>query len=51
MINIRVVRYLNDTIRDRSDTVDMEDYARAVEEVHKLGLDPDDIPHYKPAKG
>ncbi len=34
-----------------SNTVDMEDYARAVEEVHKLGLDPDDIPHYKPAKG
>ena len=31
-----------------SNSIDAEDYARAVEEVRKLGLDPDDIPHYKP---
>ncbi len=31
-----------------SNSIDAEDYARAVDEVHKLGLDPDDIPHYKP---
>ena len=28
--------------------VDEEDYQRAVEEVRKLGLDPDQIPHEKP---
>lgn len=32
-----------------SNAVDAEDYARAVEEVHKLGLDPETIPHHKPA--
>ncbi len=32
-----------------SNAVDAEDYARAVEEVHKLGIDPATIPHYKPA--
>ena len=32
-----------------SNEVDAEDYARAVEEVHKLGIDPATIPHYKPA--
>lgn len=31
-----------------SNAVDAEDYARAVEEVRKLGLDPNDIPHDKP---
>ena len=31
-----------------SNTIDAEDYARAREEVRKLGLDPDSIPHYKP---
>ena len=31
-----------------SNAIDAEDYARAVEEVRKLGLDPDDISHYKP---
>lgn len=31
-----------------SNTVDAEDYARAVEEVHRMGLDPATIPHYKP---
>ena len=29
--------------------VDDEDYARAVEEVRSMGLDPAAIPHYKPA--
>jgi len=29
--------------------VDLEDYKRAREEVEKLGLDPDDVPHEKPA--
>ena len=28
--------------------VDAEDYARAVEEVRKLGLDPENIPHERP---
>jgi len=32
-----------------SNAVDAEDYARALEEVRKLGLDPTQIPHYKPA--
>ena len=32
-----------------SNAVDAEDYARAVREVEKLGLDPDEIPHKKPA--
>ncbi len=31
-----------------SNAIDAEDYARAVDEVRKLGLDPADIPHYKP---
>jgi len=31
-----------------SNAIDAQDYARAVDEVRKLGLDPDDIPHYKP---
>ena len=31
-----------------SNAIDAEDYARAREEVRKLGLDPDAIPHYKP---
>lgn len=33
-----------------SNAVDAEDYARAVREVEKLGLDPDEIPHKKPAR-
>jgi AbrB family looped-hinge helix DNA binding protein len=32
-----------------SNAVDDEDYARAVEEVRRMGLDPTTIPHYKPA--
>ena len=31
-----------------SNAVDAKDYGRAREEVRKLGLDPDSIPHYKP---
>ncbi len=31
-----------------SNAVDAEDYARAVEEVRALGLDPDAIPHERP---
>ena len=31
-----------------SNAIDAEDYARAREEVRKLGLDPDSIPHHKP---
>ena len=31
-----------------SNAVDQQDYARAVEEVQKLGLDPEKIPHSKP---
>jgi AbrB family looped-hinge helix DNA binding protein len=31
-----------------SNAVDEEDYARAVEEVRRLGLDPDTIPHVHP---
>ena len=31
-----------------SNAIDAEDYARTREEVRKLGLDPDSIPHYKP---
>ena len=31
-----------------SNAVDEEDYARAVEEVRQLGLDPDTIPHAHP---
>ena len=31
-----------------SNAIDAEDYARAVEEVRRLGLDPATIPHYKP---
>jgi hypothetical protein len=33
-----------------SNAVDEKDYARALEEVRKLGLDPDSIPHSKPSK-
>jgi AbrB family looped-hinge helix DNA binding protein len=33
-----------------SNAVDEKDYARAVEEVRKLGLDPRSIPHSKPGK-
>ena len=32
-----------------SNAVDAEDYARAVREVRKLGLDPEEIPHRKPS--
>ena len=32
-----------------SNAVDDEDYARAIEEVRKLGLDPTMIPHQKPS--
>jgi AbrB family looped-hinge helix DNA binding protein len=31
-----------------SNAVDEEDYARALDEVRKLGLDPDSIPHSRP---
>ena len=31
-----------------SNSVDAPDYARAVEEVHAMGLDPEDIPHRRP---
>ena len=31
-----------------SNAVDEDDYARAVREVRKMGLDPDRIPHQKP---
>ena len=33
-----------------SNAVDKDDYARAVEEVRKMGLDPADIPHHKPRR-
>ena len=33
-----------------SNAVDAKDYARAKEEVRKMGLDPRKIPHYKPAR-
>jgi AbrB family looped-hinge helix DNA binding protein len=32
-----------------SNTIDAADYADAVAEVRAMGLDPDRIPHYKPA--
>ncbi len=32
-----------------SNAVDAEDYARAVDEVRRMGVDPAVIPHYKPA--
>lgn len=32
-----------------SSAIDAEDYAEAVKEVQKLGLDPKTVPHYKPA--
>ena len=32
-----------------SNAVDADDYARAVEEVRKMGLDPETVPHRKPA--
>ena len=31
-----------------SNTTDAEDYAKAVKEVRRLGLDPENIPHRKP---
>lgn len=31
-----------------SNAVDAEDYKETTEEVRKMGLDPDTIPHYKP---
>ena len=34
-----------------SNAVDPEDYESAREEVRKLGLDPDRIPHYEPEGG
>lgn len=33
-----------------SNAVDKADYAHAVEEVKRMGLDPQKIPHYKPRK-
>ena len=32
-----------------SNAVDAADYAAACDEVHKLGLDPNQIPHHRPA--
>ena len=34
-----------------SNAVDEEDYALAVREVRKMGLDPEEIPHKKPSEG
>ncbi len=31
-----------------SNAINAEDYARAVEDVRKMGLDPGEIPHYRP---
>jgi AbrB family looped-hinge helix DNA binding protein len=31
-----------------SNAVDADDYAAAVEEVRKMGLDPETVPHHKP---
>ena len=31
-----------------SNAIDEEDYQEACEEVRKLGLDPDNVPHYRP---
>jgi AbrB family looped-hinge helix DNA binding protein len=33
-----------------SNAVDEDDYARAVREVRRLGLDPDEIPHKRPSE-
>ena len=33
-----------------SNAVDAKDYARAKKEVRKMGLDPNEIPHYKPVR-
>ena len=33
-----------------SNAVDAKDYAAAVEEVRKLGIDPPNIPHLRPAR-
>jgi hypothetical protein len=33
-----------------SNAVDAEDYDAAVEEVRKLGIDPANIPHHRPAR-
>lgn len=42
--------YTNERIAEflLNNAVGQEDYARAREEVRKLGLDPDKIPHDKP---
>ena len=32
-----------------SNAVDADDYARALEAVRKMGLDPSDVPHHRPA--
>lgn len=31
-----------------SNAIDADDYASAIEEVKRMGLNPDDIPHHKP---
>ena len=33
-----------------NNAVDEDDYAQAMAEVRKMGLDPDQIPHYKPGQ-
>ena len=33
-----------------SNAVDLTDYARAVETVREMGLDPDTIPHVRPSR-
>ncbi len=33
-----------------SNAVGAEDYARAIEEVREMGLDPEEIPHHRPDK-
>ena len=38
----RIAEYLLST------AVDVKDYAEACDEVRKLGLDPNDIPHHRP---
>ena len=44
--------YTNERIAEflLNNAVGEEDYARAVEEVRKLGLDPDKIDHFKPGE-
>ena len=34
-----------------NNAVDQEDYAKIVEEVRRMGFDPNDIPHEKPGSG